>query len=353
MKICITNGSLDVGGAERVASELANYYASQGHDVYMILIFNKKNFYDINESVKLIEPVIINNKLISWLYLSYYLRNSLGKIKPDLIINFIFPTYFLISTLFTTYPVLISIRNNPKKYEKFDNLLLRKIFFKKATVIMAQTTYAYNVIRKQVNHNNIIVIPNPVKMIKRYNVVRENTIVTVGRLIQGKGLEDLLEIFSKADLHGWVLEIIGDGPLRSKLEKLAQRLKNPNSVRFVGYKRDVDRYLTQAKIFAFTSYSEGFPNALAEAMATPLACISYDCDAGPRDIIKNGKNGFLVPVGRKDIFSRKLTELVNDESLRTRFETEAAITMAEYRADIIGQKILDSFRNTIIEKDVF
>lgn len=87
------------------------------------------------------------------------------------------------------------------------------------------------------------------------------------------------------------------------------------------------------------STSEGFPNALGEAMAAGCACIAYDCVAGPSDIIDDGINGFLIPMGNEVLFQRKLKILMENHDLRVEFGAEAKNKMKQFRAD----KIADNY----------
>lgn len=344
MKICLTNATLHCGGAERAISELANYLAASGHEVSIFLLFKKEIFYTIDPRVKIIEPDFSRDTLNKYAYgikTIGYIRSSIKKINPDVILNFIFPSFFLLCTTGLHYPIYISIRNNPANKIKIDPVWFRKLTYRRAKGIIAQTSYAAKVIFQQVQHPNIKVIPNYVRAVSKKNISPLNQVITVGRLVAGKGHEDLLEIFASVKNENWQLVFAGDGPLRTALEQKAAALGIAQQTVFAGFQSDIDTALQQSKIFAFCSYSEGFPNALLEAMATPLACISYDCNAGPADIIQDGGNGFLIPVGNKELFASKLQQLMNDEPLRAAFTTKAATTITAFHPEKLAQSYLD------------
>jgi GalNAc-alpha-(1->4)-GalNAc-alpha-(1->3)-diNAcBac-PP-undecaprenol alpha-1,4-N-acetyl-D-galactosaminyltransferase len=314
MKICLTNATLHCGGAERAISELANYLVANGCDVTIFLLFKSEIFYTIDKRVKIVEPEfsrLDTNKYWYGVKTIGYIRKAIKKINPDVILNFIFPSFFLLCTIGLRYPIYISIRNNPANRIKIDPVWFRRLTYKRAKGIIAQTSYASKVIYEQVKHPNIKVIPNYVRAVNKINIAAQNIIISVGRLVAKKGHEDLLEIFASVKNENWQLMFAGDGPLRNSLEQKAKELGIENQTVFSGFQSDIDTVLQQAKIFAFCSYSEGFPNALLEAMATPLPCISYDCNAGPGDVINNGVNGYLIPVGDKKLFAQKLQQLNN------------------------------------------
>jgi len=344
MKICLTNATLHCGGAERAISELANYLVANGHEVTIFLLFKKEIFYTIDKRVKIVEPVFSRENTNKYRYgikTIGYTRRSIKTISPDVILNFIFPSFFLLCTTGLHYPIYISVRNNPANKIKIDPVWFRRLTYRRAKGIIAQTSYAATVIYEQAKHPNIKVIPNYVRAVDKKNVAAQNIIVTVGRLVANKGHEDLLEIFAALKNDTWQLQFAGDGPLRDSLEQKAIELGIKKQTIFSGFQPDIDSVLQQAKIFAFCSYSEGFPNALLEAMATPLACISYDCNAGPRDLITDGKDGFLIPVGDRKLFTKKLQRLMDDETLRFSFVSNAAETIKAFHPDKLAQAYVD------------
>jgi GalNAc-alpha-(1->4)-GalNAc-alpha-(1->3)-diNAcBac-PP-undecaprenol alpha-1,4-N-acetyl-D-galactosaminyltransferase len=135
--------------------------------------------------------------------------------------------------------------------------------------------------------------------------------------------------------------------LLQEYRELIKDLQMEDKIELTGKVENVDNYLIGSKIFAFTSTSEGFPNSLGEALRAGLACVSYDCVAGPSDMIKDGSNGYLVKVGDEDSFRKKLEILMSREDIRASFSKNARESMSVYEVNYIA----DKFYKFISQKD--
>lgn len=233
-------------------------------------------------------------------------------------------------------------RSNPKKKHPILIRLLRKITYKNATGIIAQTSLSKEQLWKQTKNKNIKIIPNPIREVKLYsNLDREKIIINIGRLVPEKGQKYLLEAFSLLESSEWKLVILGDGPLRQSLTDLAKNLGIQDRLIMPGSVKNVDEWLARSSIFAFSSISEGFPNALIEAMAAGLPCISFDCDAGPRDIIKDGKNGFLIPNKNTHLLTKKLNELIKHPNIAKDISNSALDVRNDFAKNHISKILFD------------
>lgn len=342
-KIAFVISSLLSGGAERVVVTLANKFVSK-FDVLIIVLYKTEILYDINKNVKIhfikdeytpsngIFDAIKNN--------AFYFINvfRLGKhYKVDLFISFatIVNCYTIFSSILLNKPILISERNNPKENIPFFLLrILRNVAYLFANVLIVQTDFIKNFYKKIISKNKIIVIPNPMDgelLIKRrFYKERENIILTVGRLDTNKNQRILIESFANLNPENWKLIIVGDGILREDYRKLVKDLNIEQKVEFVGNVHNVWDYYNQAKIFAFTSNSEGFPNALLEAMSFGLPCISTDCPSGPSEIIINDENGYLIEVNNREQLEDRLYKLMNNPEICNQFSINAISTTQEF-----------------------
>jgi glycosyltransferase involved in cell wall biosynthesis len=145
----------------------------------------------------------------------------------------------------------------------------------------------------------------------------EILLVTVGRLIARKGLYDLIEIIKGLGKDNLKLIIIGDGPKRRDLQKQADRLNLHNQVRFMGYVSDEMKFrlLSFSDIYVSSSSHEGFGIVFLEAMAAGLPIICYN-KGGQSDYLKEGKTGYLVEYGEKELFRKHLKRLCEEKMLR-------------------------------------
>lgn len=348
-RVVFINYTLNFGGAERYISHLANFMSKHNIQVFIILLDNSPIKYDLDENIKIIQPSkdrpkSIWPKFFYFIYIVNYLRKSIKKINPSLILNTAFPV-FILAIINRSLPIYVSIRCDPKNISLIEGFeipnFVRKIFYKKANGIIAQTIYAKDTISKQLNHKNVITIPNFLVESEEIQVDKKNEIVFVGRLVKSKGVDFLIRAFSKLKKNNWKLIIVGDGPQKKSLESLVLNLNMNHKIIFKGNQKEVSSYYKRARIFAFPSLTEGFPNALLEAMSYGLACVSFDCVSGPSEIIQDGINGFLVENGNELALVEKLNLLIENEVLRNKISQEAIYVRKKYNIETIGKKYIN------------
>ena len=344
LKIALIIPSIEAGGAERVMTQLADYFsAAHNAKVHLLLMIKADRFYQVSENVIIHEPVFDYNsfsRLNFTLRIMAYLRGKVIEIAPDVALSFggRYNGFVLLTTMFLKIPVFISDRSRPSiSYGKLLDFC-NKVIYKRAAGIIAQTQLARELTYQRTGNQNIKVIGNPIREIKKTAQSRKSIILNVGRFIYSKQQMILLEMFAKIRPIGWSLVFVGDGPQLNSVKARASELAICRQVIFAGRKKNVDTYYHSAEIFAFTSISEGFPNALGEAMNTPLACISFDCEAGPADLIDDGDNGFLIPVNNLELYEKRLRQLIADDNLRKRFRKSAMNKMTQFSLESIGEQ---------------
>ncbi len=323
IKVCFVIHSLQAGGMERVMSELVNYFATnKTYEVHLILYGIKREvFYKISDDIIIHKPDFTfdnSKRFLSTIKTVFFLRKKIKEINPVSVLSFgeLWNNMVLLSTLGTKIPVFVSDRAQPNKSIGKLHDTLRNFLYPKAKGVIVQTEKALEIFKIMYHHTNFKIIGNPIRPIYDRNLVRENTILMVGRLIELKQQNVLIEIFSKLNAPNWKLVLVGYDHLKQenqqKWQSLAKQLNVAERVVFTGKQEDVEKYYLSSKIFAFTSISEGFPNVIGEAMAAELPIVAFDCVAGPSDLITENENGFLIPLNNKELFIQKLQFLIDN-----------------------------------------
>lgn len=172
------------------------------------------------------------------------------------------------------------------------------------------------------------------------------TLLAVGRLVSYKDYPTMLAAFRRIhDATGARLAVLGKGPLRDQLEQRSQALGIAEHVAFLGFDPNPYRYLTRATAVVQSSLVEGLPGSIVQAMACGTPVIATDCDHGPREVIRDGVDGYLVPVGDAAALAARTIDVLTDSALRDRLATaavqgarrfEVTSSMARYEAAFDG-----------------
>lgn len=316
--------SLGYGGAERVTVNLANKFAEKGYNVTIITYFDTPSAYELSERVRIINcHCNKNNKLLGFLQGIINTRKLVKQINADIVVSLLTQTniMLILSLLNTRIPLIISERNDPKRDPKKRLYrILRFMFYRFAEGFVFQTEGAKRYFSKNIQRKSCI-IHNPVYI--RYNQykninAREKAIVNVGRLYEQKNQKLLIKAFSKIanEFPEYKLYIYGEGVLRESLSMLIKNLNLENRVILAGIKEDLWDSIYLSSMFVLSSDYEGMPNALMEAMALGLPCVSSDCSpGGPASLINHGKNGLLFPVNDEEKLAECMRMILLDNDL--------------------------------------
>lgn len=339
------------GGVAKVLTNLANALSEEGYTVEILLLMSKRDhFYPLNSNIKVHNIDTFSHW--AWKICEFNVKHLrfIPKIK-----NFNAYIYHI--------GVFLMLRNwmrkNHQNYDiiisawyKLSSFLALNKKASKKTIAWEHVTYETggilfkDTLRKYYkNLKGIVCINSPaIEHYKQYNKTyfipniigepfenqpeislenKENLISFVGRLDREKNAIALLEIFKESKIHtDWKLQIIGDGSERKNLEQFVEKNQLQDRVIFYGTKtsEEILKLLRRSKIFGFTSLKEALPTVLLEAMFCGNAIISYNCNYGPSDIVKNN-SGFLIDVNNKEDFIQKLEMLTNsDEKLEKMME---------------------------------
>ncbi|MEO5789184.1 glycosyltransferase family 4 protein [Gelidibacter sp.] len=359
-KIAFVIGSLSSGGAERVISNLSNGLIDR-FDIVIITFVNSKPFYSLDDRIKVLSCLKFINQSTSTyqsIKLNYILTKKIYHIikaeQVNIVIGFITSANILSTIAAKMYgiPCIISERNNPIHNDLSSFwVILKNFIYPLADRIVLQTQGVKKIFEKKIKADKLIILPNPISLEltnkRDESTKKENLIITVGTLNENKNQKDIIAAFASIDIENWKLIIIGDGNKKEELNDLIQVANLKDGVEIISKVKDIYKYYNKASIFIFTSKTEGFPNALLEAMHFGLPCISTDCDFGPSELIDDGINGYLVPINNYVILREKLTQLMKNEVLRGEFSKKAKSSTDNFQSTEVMAKWEDLINSLI------
>lgn len=349
----ITNG-LPGGGAERVMSVVANYLDNKGYDVAFIMLRRVDEAYELNKNIKRYYRDKRKNK--DFVGEIKYLHNFEKK-NPDAIFVSFFTyqsLYTILASIGTKAKVIVSERNDPQKTVSGRIMKLVRDFLygcAKCKYIVFQTEGAKGYFNNKIQKKGVVIL-NPIKekLPERKNGA-QHKVVSIGRLNLQKNYELLIDAFSLfSQKHtDYKLEIYGQGELELTLKDKVCNLGIEDKVIFEGFRNDVHEQIVDAAMFVMSSDYEGLSNALLEAMAMGLPCISTDSPpGGARMVIENGQNGLLVPVGNKEKLMEAMDLIACNAEMAEKMGKEAS----KLRLLLSEDRICKQWENLICSRDI-
>lgn len=311
-KIVFHLNCLEIGGAERVVTNLSEQFARDGFEVSVATQWQGEEEYTLYKAVKRVHVGLRpedekRTRISKYVRRIRYLKEYLDEERPDVVVAFARKANYraLMATWKSRIPVVIAVRIDPVgNYDGPLDRILIPLLFKRAAGGVFQTNDQRDYFRSTVAHKSRVIL-NPINTAYIGRVrsgERSKEIMHVGRLVAFKNQELLLKSFAAFHMRfpEYMLKLYGgdsgDGT-KERLEALIQELKLQGSVFLMGSSSRIPEETENGAFFVTSSDLEGLPNALMEAMALGLPVISTDCPCGgPASIIANGKNGLLVPV---------------------------------------------------------
>lgn len=357
MKVLFYINTLAKGGAERVITNLANQFAEDNHETVVVTSYYKNNEYKLSDKVQRIylADYIGNkkNRISKNLSMIYNLRKIIKDIKPDIAVSFTKePSVRLIlATIDLNTKTVISVRNDPEvNYKGIINKIIANCLYPKADGCIFQTEDSKDYFPLKLQKKSKIIF-NQVSS-EFFEIERKDPkyIVSIGNLYTDKNQILQINAFEKiVKSHpDEKLLIYGDGDLRNKLKNIIENKGLSENVFLMGRTDNVGEVLANAKIFLLTSNHEGMPNALLEALAVGVPCISTDCPCGgPNSVIKSGINGFLIPVNDQYALEKKINSLISDEQLCMNISRNAKISSNIFKPYVVYTQWKDYFYSLI------
>ena len=345
MRIGFVIFSLRVGGAERVAATLVNEWARRGEQITLLTIdCLASDFYQVDTRVQRI-ALEMNIRSKNWrqsmtsnLRRVRLLRAFVRRSKFDVIVSFGDKTnlLLLLATWGLKLPIVVAEHNDPRRWTiGATGEYLRRLLYPRASAVVVLTAETAKWAREIVGSGAISVIPNPVgeQCLRRSQPIikgKQHFVVAMGRLGFEKGFDLLLLAFALCfeRYPDWTLRLVGQGAEQPRLLNLAEQLGIKHAVMFEPVTKEPERVLHESDLFVLSSRTEGFPMVLLEAMACGLPVVSFDCSSGPREMIRDGIDGLLVPPEDVGALAAAMATLMGDELERKRL-AKRAVEVAE------------------------
>ena len=352
MNIGIIISAFTNGGAQRVAVTLSRWLNEHGQNCCIIALSeSSKNQYDAGNVnlVRLEER--FKGKSITQRIKAFDQDNQ---IDVYIVMGVPMCMYVIPALKNSKAKVIVSERNDPRNFQgKTITRILSRWLMNRADGFVFQTRDACDYYKRYKGRS--VVIPNPVAdvpvILERLpNEQRDKVIVTAGRLVPQKNHEMLIKAFGIiADrFPEYKLIIYGEGGLKAQLQQLTKELSISDRVLFPGSVNDLHERIKNAELFVLSSDFEGMPNALMEAMAMGLTCISTDCPCGgPKDLINDGENGLLIPVGNVGACAGAIVKYLCDKEEADRFGSAAQEVREKYSRDNICSNWLDYIESVV------
>lgn len=365
-----------LGGIQRVTIVKANALASiPSNDVYIVVADNKGGVMlsPLSDKVHLVDLNVnyyaddwkskfntIKGIIIKRIEHKKKLKAFLNQLQPDVVIS--------VGLSEKNFLPLIKgpwLKIREFHFERNYRLDLAQSFFQRVVAVLGNICDSFflkkydkivSLTREDVEKNwkgfdNVAVVPNPITVnVSQVAELKQKRVVALGRLSPQKNFASLIRAFKLVvAVHpDWELIIYGDGSQKGMLLKLVEDLGLKNNVKLPGYTGNVTQALLDSSIFALSSVFEGFSLVILEAMACGVPVVSYACPCGPRDLIREGVDGFLVPVNNEKLMAERLIFLIENENARIKAGHSAKIRSLDFSLDNVTRIWMELF-NTLLQ----
>lgn len=315
LKYLFITRTLTGGGAERFVATFASFMADQGYNVHILTYEVSEKDYPLSANVKVHVMPYVEDSARGKVLRILRMKQALTEIAPDVLIPFIetvvICTYLV--NLLLRKKFVFTVRNSPwhaggGRFSKW----MRKLMAKNADAIMLQNQEQQAFFPDSYG-DRVYIVPNPVatkfaSCRKEEYAGNLTKICAVGRLHAQKNFPLLLSAMEvlRPEYPGICLQIFGEGEERKALEDTIAEKNLSDVCQLMGRTSDVEGVLKETDLFVLSSDYEGMPNALIEALAMGVPCISSDCRTGPRSLIRDGQTGLLFQTGNLDSLTERM-----------------------------------------------
>lgn len=366
-------GTYNSGGMERVLANKANWLVRKGYEISILTTDQKGRssffefdprirFYDLGINYEENNGKSFLNKLLHYPFKQWKHKKALKKLLPELKADVV------VSMFCNDVSILPKVKDGSRKVlEIHFSRFKRQQYGRKGIWKLADEIRSINDLRVVSRFDrfmvlteedreywgdldNIQVIPNArTFVLDRPAELTEKRVIAVGRYCYQKGLDRLIDAWNIVcrSVDDWKLHLVGDGEDRAVLQTQIDRLGLSDKIILGRAETDMKSVYANASILVLSSRYEGLAMVLLEAQAAGLPIVSFECKCGPRDVITDGGDGYLVEDGNVGLLAEKLLELINNEELRRRMGAEAYRNSMRFSEERVMAQWVELFNEVI------
>lgn len=339
--------NIERGGIEKNFLILTKYFSNKNYKVEVLYSVLSKNILSqIDKKIILrksknyfkIFSFFFSKRISNSINCFFYFILKLEKDRNSILFSMQDHPFSIMLSKIKKINCILRIANHPESSLKFFNnkiiffikLFIKLFFYKFADGIICNSKRSALFLKNKIN-NTIITIYNPLILKKNKNKIRKNFLLSVGRLEKQKNFIGLINAFSIVlkKFPKFKLIIVGNGREKKILLKKLNKLKIKEKVIFKNFVKP-DHYFLTSKIFILNSFFEGMPNVILESLSYKCPVISSNCESGPREILKNGKYGYLVPVNKHELLAKKIEFALNNYKIIKNKTNKGFLNLKEF-----------------------
>lgn len=376
LKVVFVINDLSGGGAEKLLQLISSFLSRRGHEVSVVTLQAGNDAYDLERPIRklTLKAGLLTQGVGRVTALPLQARRLsalLSNLKPDICVGSLpRANLALLMTrwfgnhspaIVTEHAITREAYPSLRVSDRVMRWLIGRFYAKADRVIAVSKAVQEGLVDFYVNADQVHVVHNAVCLDTIRSLARQApsgfpaatlpTIITVGRHAREKDQETLIRAFARSLKRAPArLVLVGQGPRRQNLEALVEELGIADAVLFAGWQENPFCWMARSDLFVLSSRFEGFGNVIVEAMACGLPVISTDCKGGPREILRGGEDGILVPVGDADALANAMTKVLLDQELRAGLARKAHGRAAAFDIAQIGMQYEELLQSVVRDK---